>query len=851
MTTESKDAKVVEMKKLVRFLKKIRGRHTELVTVYVPAGYSLLEIINQLKSEGSTTQNIKSKSTRNNVLAALDKIIQHLRIYRETPEHGLAIFCGNVSESEGAQKMGLWAVEPPEKVQNKLYWCDQAFVLEPLEEMVKEKEVYGLLAVDKSEATIGYLTGKKITVFKHIESLVPGKTAAGGWCIHEESLVQTPDGRLVNIKDLKNGKVESFNFLLDKTESANFDAIEGRKASKAYEVITQIPSMRIVTTPEHNFFVLDKGMVTSKPLAEIKKGDFLLSPIKLNVKGKLVNFDFETPKTVKITKKGINFLKNERVRKDISQYRIAKVLSLSQTIISKLELGKRMLKIENLDRLLAALDLNKKQFYKNYTKSEDLIKIPKVLNENLSQFLGYFMGDGGKDIDKVRFYERDMQLARFYKDLSKNLFGINIKIRKRPAKGYYEVDLYSHYLADFICSVFPTITGRARFRYIPEFIQMSRNTEVAAFVKGLFDAEGYIDRSAKLIGITMSSESAMRVLQQLFLRFGIVSSFSIKSPKGSFSKRSKYSIRITSLESIKKYSQMIGFSSKNKTRQLMTILTDRKASRTNYTTLGNLIGTKVTDIKPVNSPGLFYDISVPKFQNFVANGFILHNSQARYDRIRAGLLNDFLKEVAEIATQAFKDNKSLLGIIIGGPGPVKDDFNKDGYLHYELQKKVVGVVDISYTNEPGLHELVNRAQKILVDASVTKEIELMKKFFTELQKDSGLAIYGWEKVKAALQSGMLQRMLVSEDFDWVRAKLKCGSCGNEEMRDYKPVGKQLCPKCRMEMRTGNTEELIDVAVDDAGNFSTEYFIVSSSTREGAQLKELGGIGGILRYKTKY
>ncbi|MBI1971767.1 MAG: hypothetical protein HYS53_00555, partial [Candidatus Aenigmarchaeota archaeon] len=342
------EPKVVELKKLIRSLKKIRGRHTELVTVYVPAGYSLIEIINQLKSEGSTTQNIKSKATRKNVLAALDKIIQHLRIYRGTPENGLAIFSGNVSETEGAQKLELWAIEPPEKMQNKLYWCDQSFVLEPLEEMVKDKEVYGLLAVDKSEATIGYLEGKKIVVFKHIDSLVPGKTAAGGWCIHEESLIQTPDGRLVNIKNLKNGKVESFNFVSDKTENANFDSIKGRKASKAYEVITQVPSMRIVTTPEHNFFVLDKDMITSKPLAEIKKGDLLLSPMKLGVEGKIVNVDFEAPKTVKITKRGIKFLKNKRVRKGIPQYRIGNALNLSQTIISKLELGERMLRIENL-----------------------------------------------------------------------------------------------------------------------------------------------------------------------------------------------------------------------------------------------------------------------------------------------------------------------------------------------------------------------------------------------------------------------------------------------------------------------------------------------------------------------
>ena len=403
----STETKILELKKLIRFLKKIRGRHTELVSVYVPTGYSLIEIINQLKNEGSTTQNIKSKATRKNVLSALEKIIQHLRVYKKTPDHGLAIFSGNVAESEGAPKIDIWAIEPPEKVGTKLYWCDQQFVLEPLEEMVKEKEVYGLLAIDKSEATMGYLSGKKVILFKHVDSLVPSKTAAGGW------------------------------------------------------------------------------------------------------------------------------------------------------------------------------------------------------------------------------------------------------------------------------------------------------------------------------------------------------------------------------------------------------------------------------------------------------------SQQRYARIREAALNDFMKKVADIATQAFRGKEEIIGIILGGPGPVKDDFYKNSYLHYEVQKKVIGVVDISYTDETGLHEIVARAQKLLAYTAVTKEINLLKKFFTEIQKDSGLVVYGWEKTKVALESGVVQKVIISEDFDWIRSKLKCGRCDIEETRDFKTGVKQTCSKCKMDMKTEETEDLLDIAIEDAEKYGTEFYIVSSSTGEGAQLKALGGIGCVLRYKSKF
>lgn len=170
-----------KLKKLLKELEKIKGRHTELVSLYIPSGSNLAEILNQVRSEQSTAQNIKSKQTRKNVLTALEKIIQHLKQFKEVPENGLIIFSGNVSPIEGKEDIRIWSLEPPEKLTAKIYWCDQQFVLEPLYEMVKEKDVFGLVVLDSREATIGFLKGKKIEVRKHLYSFVPGKTAKGGF----------------------------------------------------------------------------------------------------------------------------------------------------------------------------------------------------------------------------------------------------------------------------------------------------------------------------------------------------------------------------------------------------------------------------------------------------------------------------------------------------------------------------------------------------------------------------------------------------------------------------------------------------------------------------------------------
>lgn len=174
-----------ELADLVEELEAIRGRHTELVTVYVPVGANLNVVIDQLEGEKSTARNIKSRTTQKNVIEALERIMRHLRSLNQlTPKNGLAVFSGNVSAIEGQEDMRIWMIQPPEECNARLYRCDQVFIVDPLKEMLEVKEVYGLLVIERKEATIGLLEGKKIKVLQHLESGVPGKIRAGGQSAH-------------------------------------------------------------------------------------------------------------------------------------------------------------------------------------------------------------------------------------------------------------------------------------------------------------------------------------------------------------------------------------------------------------------------------------------------------------------------------------------------------------------------------------------------------------------------------------------------------------------------------------------------------------------------------------------
>ncbi len=173
-----------ERRKLKEFIKELsqyRGRHTELVSVYVPQGYDLNKIIQHLEQEKDTAGNIKSATNRNNVQNALERMIQHLKVVvQSTPPNGLAVFSGNIAEREGQEDYEVWSIEPPVPMNQRLYRCDKEFVLDPLKELVDDKHEYGLVVLDGRDGTIAILRGKTIIPIKTTHSEVPGKMKAGG-----------------------------------------------------------------------------------------------------------------------------------------------------------------------------------------------------------------------------------------------------------------------------------------------------------------------------------------------------------------------------------------------------------------------------------------------------------------------------------------------------------------------------------------------------------------------------------------------------------------------------------------------------------------------------------------------
>ncbi|MHC1611472.1 MAG: peptide chain release factor aRF-1 [Candidatus Methanospirareceae archaeon] len=171
--------KKYEFRKVLEELRKKSGRGTELVSVYIPPDKQISDVTSQLRDEHGQAMNIKSKITRTNVQSSLESILAKLK-YVSVGENGLVIFCGAVDKGGDKTEIETFIVEPPERIYSYIYHCDSSFFLKPLEELVEEKEKYGLLVLDKREATIGILSGKVVESVKHLTSSVPGKIRKGG-----------------------------------------------------------------------------------------------------------------------------------------------------------------------------------------------------------------------------------------------------------------------------------------------------------------------------------------------------------------------------------------------------------------------------------------------------------------------------------------------------------------------------------------------------------------------------------------------------------------------------------------------------------------------------------------------
>jgi len=229
-------------------------------------------------------------------------------------------------------------------------------------------------------------------------------------------------------------------------------------------------------------------------------------------------------------------------------------------------------------------------------------------------------------------------------------------------------------------------------------------------------------------------------------------------------------------------------------------------------------------------------------------------SARRFERIIEQLAHEFYKRVGEHANKILLNVPDLKGIIVGGPGPTKEEFIKGDYLHYMLRDKVIAVVDIGYSGEAGVYELVRRSADILKDVEYFREKRVVQEFLEHVAKDTGLATYGVREVEDALIKGAVDTLLLSEAFEGSRVTAACSECGHRFTRwlvgPAAREGQLKCPRCGS--ASVEVVEKVDAAeylVSLAESTGSRVEIISTGTEEGEELRRsFGGVAAMLRFR---
>jgi len=510
-------------------------------------------------------------------------------------------------------------------------------------------------------------------------------TAIGGHivghaCLTGDSLIQLADGSIKEIKDMQQERVISGSFNNMKLNDADSEFVfVNPNIDKVYTIKT---NNQIKCSALHRFFTIENFSVVEKEAKDLKAGDFLAQVDKIEIEGKEQRLPVINVKKIgSISKKDSKKIAEGLKKENITRKEICEKIGINARQFRRVLNQSYPTNFETLNKLenyfSGRLQL---QLLPVYTNKHRNLTMLESMTPHLAQIFGYFIGDGNFEARGLRFRDERQEVLQIYKSLFKEIFNIGCKISKMETKNCYTLFINSKEIRDLFVLVINDI-----FNYIGK----SKGSVVAGFIRGFVDAEGHINKKRAEIKIAQKEKTILRHLQLFLLRFGIrstikfdvgrkkmntlrISDRDVKNYlKIGFTAKDKQERLLNCIEGIEQtYSkEMVPI----KREELVELLKTQglKPSRIirprtkDYKWINRkelekvfnaLMNVKIKDrqvkqkiefifkilnsgmrfekirnieIKNNERKDLFYDFSVPSHENYIANGFVVHNSTYR------------------------------------------------------------------------------------------------------------------------------------------------------------------------------------------------------------------------------
>ncbi|MBI5148353.1 DNA repair and recombination protein RadA [Candidatus Pacearchaeota archaeon] len=555
----------------------------------------------------------------------------------------------------------------------------QILLSEKVGEMIKEGEPIKLLIIDSITAHFraefvgrGQLADRQQKLNQYLHSLIrmaeqynvaiyitnqvmanpavmfgDPTTAIGGHilghgCLTADSLIQLGDGRIIELsRILSQDKVISSNFKTLKLENSDCRLCF---INPSVNVLYNIRSNSLIKSSSlHRFFCIDNFKIVEKEARELKKGDFIAQASRISIEGQVQELPVikQQPKVFKLSKEGKEKIKE--LGKDMNRIEICKKVGIKPRQLRRILNQDYCTTEQTIKSFENNLGLVLMQHTIPYETSKHRnILLPQILTPQLSQIFGYFLGDGNIEKYSLRFKDSRLEVLENYNQLFKNLFGINGKINHVSNKNCYQLSINSVEIIELFKRTLPFLT---------DLISKSQNDCVASFIKGFVDAEGYINKKRARITISQKTDSILRYLQLLLLRFGIRSFLRKRNDKEGFlleiRDRDVVSYRQIGFSASEKQAILMRWAREYSKKYTKEVIPIRREYIEDLLRCANLKPSRIIKSRPknqqyINSKELdaainallnqdMGDLQIRKKINFLIN---LRNSDIRFERIR-------------------------------------------------------------------------------------------------------------------------------------------------------------------------------------------------------------------------
>lgn len=506
-----------------------------------------------------------------------------------------------------------------------------------------------------------------------------GGNILGHACLTGDSLIQLSDGDIVPIKAMQQQRVISGSFTgLSFGEARSEQLFVNPDIRERYLIKT---GNQITCSPLHRFFSVENFAICEKEARDLQEGDFIATAGKIDIEGEERMLpEVRLRRIGMLPRKEAERVANTLRTSGITRKEICKKIGITPRQFRRVLNQEYPTSYEVFDNLQENIGQTQiLQILPVFSYKHQNIKMPTHLTPALAQIFGYFWGDGNFELGSLRFRDERREVLEHYGGLFKQTFNIKGHISPVKGKHCFTLNINSRELVELFHALDHTIIHE---------VAKSKKDVVAAFIRGFFDAEGYVNKKRAFVSVVQSEPEILRYLQMFLLRFGIRSTI-----KFGIGAKNMNVLRIIARD-VPGYLH-IGFTASDKQKRLLESVAavqrtyikemmplQRSDVRNLLESCGlrfsHFIRSRSTDYRWVNrrelklafkalmqqeikdrqvkqkidfigkilsgaitfekireisvqknNGELFYDFSVPGNENYIANGFVVHNSTYR------------------------------------------------------------------------------------------------------------------------------------------------------------------------------------------------------------------------------